>query len=56
MAYARYYLYKQYESTDFGVTFHETGAYLPSGDTIGIYDTLEECGGSLSRTIQREEF
>ena len=55
MAYAKYYLYKEEESDDFGRTYHNTGALITSGPPIGIYDTLEECGGYITREVETDE-
>lgn len=46
MAYVKVYKYKQQVSYDQGETWEDTGEYVPSGDPIGSYDTLEECMNS----------
>lgn len=48
MAYKKYYLYKKQVSYDQGETWEDVtpAEYIPSGDSIGSYDTLEECMNS----------
>lgn len=45
MSYNKYYVYKQQVSYDGGSTWQYTGNETPSGDSIGEYETLEECEG-----------
>lgn len=47
MAYNKYYIYKEMVSNDEGVTWLYTGNEAPSGNSIGVYQTLAECEGSL---------
>ena len=53
MAYIKVYKYKKQISLDNGVTWQGVtpAEYVPSGDPIGTYDTLEECMAQY-RTIQ----
>ena len=53
MAYVKIYKYKKQYSLDGGVTWQDVtpAEYVPSGDPIGYYDTLEECMAQY-RTIQ----
>lgn len=46
MGYNKYYLYKKQYSTDNGQTWYDVTPLetTPSGDSIGGYPTLEECG------------
>lgn len=45
MSYVKVYKYKKQISLDNGVTWYDVTPeeYVPSGDPIGYYDTLEEC-------------
>lgn len=45
MSYNKYYLYKKQVSYDRGTTWEDVTPLetVPSGDSIGTYDTLEEC-------------
>lgn len=53
MAYVKSYKFKKQYSDDQGVTWYDVtpAEYVPSGDPIGYYDTLEECM-TVYRTIQ----
>lgn len=48
MSYKKYYIYKQQYSEDGGRTWKDTDPLVttPSGDSIGTYETLEECQNS----------
>lgn len=50
MAYSKYYVYKEQMSIDGGQTWSYTGNETPSGDSIGTYETLQECQGTIPPT------
>ena len=50
MSYSKYYIYKEKISFDGGVTWQDTGQATPSGNPIGIYETLGECEGVVPPT------